>query len=609
MNAAPKSRDKLAKYRKILGGSVLAALLLGKSCKNQKKLTVNVLKIHLTLESRENYHMKMSYPARLFAGSLLILSLLTQSFAQTAAPALSNEETQFLSQLTIESIKTTTAALSAPEMEGRGTMQPGGDKAAQYIADRFIKLDMEPLGDKGSFLQKVNFKETVLTPETSFTVGAESLKLGSDYAFVPLPFEKVSKNAKGELVFIAYGIQSSSINRDDLAGIDVRGKVVVMMDGPPASISKEAWNNANASLTIMSGLIRAGVAGVISIAHGREKEPLEVGIDYLSRRQIAMEGESDQAEPVPLPPFLLAGGAAAEKLFAKSGITLAEARARAERNDFKPFKLNQEAKIVAKYKSTKGSASNVAGVIRGSDPKLKEEAILFSAHYDAYGTDKGKIFPGAADNALGVAEMIAVAEAFAKLPQKPKRSLVFLAVTGEEYGLYGSKYWAKKPTWDIKKVAANLNLDGVGTEVYAPVKTIVGYGAEHSSLGPLMDQVASALGAGTIPDPFPEEKIFYRSDHFSFVERGVPSLMLLGAPAGDKEIWIKRMKDWEKTDYHQPGDVIKADWNWSGAKTVADVMAIMGLRTANAEKMPEWLPTSRFAKLERGNDKKLPEEK
>ena len=138
---------------------------------------------------------------------------------------------------------------------------------------------------------------------------------------------------------------------------------------------------------------------------------------------------------------------------------------------------------------------------------------------------------------------------------------------------------------------------------------MVGYGAEHSSLGAMLGDVAQAFEVNVIPDPMPDEKVFYRSDHFSFVERGVPALMLLGAPAGDKEIWMKRIKDWEKTDYHQPGDTIQPGWAWEGPERVAEVMAILGWRISEGDKMPNWLSTSRFAKLERGNTKDLPEEK
>ncbi len=342
------------------------------------------------------------------------------------------------------------------------------------------------------------------------------------------------------------------------------------------------------------------------IGHGREEQPPDELISYFGRRQITMPNE--EGYPAFVPPFIYVSTKASEKLFSKSGVSLKVALIQAEENSFKPIKLNQKAKIIAKYKSNKGFSSNVAGYIEGSDPKLKEEAVLFTAHYDAYGMENGKIYHGAADNGLGTAEMLAVAEAFSKTENKPKRSLIFLAVTGEEYGLYGSKYWAKKPTWDIKKVVANLNLDGVGTEVYGPVKTMVGYGAEHSTLGAMLEDVSSTMGIKVAPDPVPTENIFLRSDHYSFVERGVPALMLMGAPEGNIEDAMKRMKEWEKTNYHQPGDTIQADWAWEGAETVAEVMGIMGLRLANADSMPTWLSTSRFGKLVRGNTKDLPKE-
>lgn len=545
------------------------------------------------------------------AMSALMVSLLIfgQIFAQQVAPvkvSLSTDEQQFASRINLQTIKDYTAALAAPEMEGRGTMQPGGDKAANWIADRFKALGMKPLGDKDSYLQKIDFKETIFTADTMLKVGTENLKLGTDYGF--LPYSSDEKSASGELVFIAYGLQSKAVGRNDLDGINVSGKIVVMLDGPPANISKADWDRVDAKWTILGNLVRGGAAGIIFIGTGREKatETPEIYIDYLSRRQIALGSESGNS--LPIPPVLMASTSGAEKLFAASGVKLKDALANAEQNTFKPVKLNQSAKIAAKYKTTKGTSSNVVGYIEGSDPKLKEEAVLFSAHYDAYGIENGKIYYGAADNALGTAEMLAVAEAFSKSPVKPKRSLIFLAVTGEEYGLYGSKYWAKNPTWNIKKVAANMNLDGIGTEVYGPVKSFVGYGAEHSTMGAMLADVTAAMGIRIVPDPKPEEKYFYRSDHYSFVERGVPALMLMGGGESMDET-MKRSEEWEKTSYHQPADLIDKTWVWDGAKTVADVMGVMGLRLANSDAMPSWLATSRFAKLERGNTKDIPEEK
>lgn len=535
----------------------------------------------------------------------LIFALFVQSFAQTAVAAakITAAEAELAEKIRVETIKEITAALSADEMQGRGTMQTGGEKAANYIADRFQKLGLKQLGDKGTFLQKIDFKESIAS-ETMFKIGDDSLNFGSDFAL--LPQNNGNKDVGGDMVFVAYGIQAKSINRDDLDGVDVSGKVVVMLEGPPANIPVEAWKKQKASRLFVRNLIIKGAAALVYIGHGREEHSPDESISYFSRRQITLPDE--EGFPPQIPPIVYVSAKGAETLFAKSGVSLKDALTQAENNNFKPFKLNQKAKIVAKYKTAKGTSSNVAGYIEGSDPKLKEEAVLFSAHYDAYGMENGKIYHGAADNALGVGEMLSVAEAFSKMATKPKRSLIFLAVTGEEYGLYGSKYWAKKPTWDIKKVAANLNLDGIGTEVYAPVKTVVGFGAEHSTIGAILEDVSAVFGITVIPDPMPDEKIFYRSDHYSFVERGVPSLMLLGAPGGDKEVWMKRSKDWEKGDYHQPGDAIKSDWAWEGAETVAEVMGIMGIRIANSDTMPEWLKTSRFAELKRGNTKDISEE-
>ena len=547
---------------------------------------------------------------RRFSAALMAsLLIFGQVFAQTTAPAkaaLAAEEKELAGKISLQTIKDYTAALAAPEMEGRGTMQPGGDRAANWIADRFKALGLKPLGDAGTYLQKIPFREDVLAPETVFKAGGTTLKHGVDYAYFPVSTNIIP--VEGELAFVGYGL--SKFGRDDLAGIDLRGKIAVLIDGPPANITQAAWDKADAKSSVFSNIARRGVAGIIFIGHGREKatETPEVSIDYLSRRQLSLAADDDEEEAQLYPPILIASRAGADKIFGKSRIALKDALEQAEKTSFRAFALDQTVNIVTKYRKTLGSSNNVVGYLEGSDPRIKEEAVLFSAHYDAYGVENGKIYAGAADNALGTAEMLAVAEAFSKSPVKPKRSLIFLAVTGEEYGLYGSKYWARNPTWDIKKVAGNLNLDGIGTEVYGPVKTMVGYGAEHSTMGAMLDDVTAALGMKVVPDPEPEEKYFYRSDHYSFVERGVPALMLMGGTESMTET-MKRAKEWEKTSYHQPADVIDKNWHWEGAKTVADVMGIMGWRLANADAMPAWLATSRFAKLERGNKKKIPEEK
>lgn len=555
------------------------------------------------MQNRNSYYLKHS---RLFLSFFLLLSFITTSFAQTAAPAksaLSSAEKEFAEKINVKTIQEITKTLADPVMEGRGTMQPGGDKAAEYIAAQMKTIGLKPRGDNGTYLQKIKFRETIVSPETTVKIGDETLKSGTDYYVHPMTAG--NKTGAGEMVFVGYGIVSDAAKHNDLAGVDIAGKVVVMMTGIPKELEGTEFQKTFNPFVNLQFLAKNKAAGAIFIRHGREQGgDFEIYSQYLSRRRVAMTDKL--STPNAAPPIAAVNNSVAEKLFAASGTTLKDAKELAETTNFKPVTLNKTASFDLKYKETIGTGSNVAGVIEGSDPKLKEEAIVFSAHYDAYGVEGGKIYPGAADNALGVAEMMAVAEAFGKSSPKPKRSLVFLAVTGEEYGLYGSKHWAANPTWDIKKVAANLNLDGIGTEVYGPVKTIVGYGAEHSSLGTVMSDIATAMDINVIPDPVPQEQVFYRSDHYAFVERGVPALMLLGAPAGDQKMWLKRVSDWEKVHYHQPGDTVQPDWHWDGARTVAVIMAVMAHRIASADTIPAWLPSSRFGKMERGHTGPVP---
>lgn len=542
--------------------------------------------------------------AALLLLTLFVLQVPAQMAARPVLASLTPEEKALVERISLDSLKGFTTALAADEMEGRGTMQPGGDKAAEWIAARYKDLGLKPLGDKGSFLQSIKFRETVLGGGTHFKMDGTDLVHGKDWAIVPQTARE--NTVKGEMVFVAYGIVADSINRNDLKGVNLKNKIVVMIDGPPANIPKEAWDKQSASQIFFGMIMQAGAKGIVYIGHGREKDPPELLIDYFKRRQISL---ADEPGPLALyPPIIYASSEAAAKFFEKSGVAYKDALAMAERNDFKAFDLKREGEISIKPQSTKGTSSNVVGYIEGSDPKLKEEAIVFTAHYDAYGVLDGKVYNGAADNALGTSEMLAVAEAFSKMEPKPKRSMIFLAVTGEEYGLYGSKYWAQNPTWDIKKISANLNLDTIGSEVYGPVKLVVGYGAEHSSLGPMLDEVAASYGIKVIPDPAPEEKVFLRSDHYSFVERGVPALMLMCGPEGTGESLVARIKAWEKLHYHQPSDDVMGDWHWEGAKTVADLMGILGLRLSNQEGMPSWNKSSRFGELKRGNTKELPEE-
>lgn len=551
--------------------------------------------------SRINFH------RRQFLAALLLVSLLSSPAvawqAGASAPAvkatatLTPPELKAANRLKLETIREVTTTLSSNEFEGRGTGQPGADKAARYLADRFAKLGLKPAGENGTYLQSIKFKSTQVLPESSFKIGDVVLKLGEDYLLLP-PYTSETVDSTGGVVFVGYGVVSPELKRDDLAGLELKDKVVIMLNGQPDGVDAATWRRATNPQTRAMNVFGRGAVAIMIAGAGTTAQPFSTIANYLSRRRVSLA-----SAPTPsfkIPPVLLSSDSAMEKLFAGSGMTYAQVQEKAKSGEMVSRDLGKTATIALRLKFAEATSDNVVAVLEGSDPQLKNEAVVYSAHYDAYGTESGRVYPGAADNALGTATIVAIAEAFAKSfpkpSKRPRRSVIFLAVTGEEYGLLGAEYWVGHPTWPLEKLAADINFDGIGTEVYGPVKRIVGFGAEHSNLGAIFEDVSVATGNVVTPDPLPEENAFVRSDHYAFVKRGVPALMLMGGPEGDPASWIPRMKKWLATDYHSPSDTVKPDWNWTGPQTLAKVGLIIGLRVANAEAMPTWNASSPFNK-------------
>lgn len=553
------------------------------------------------MHSFSRYNLRRS----VFLSALLAISILSSSTAawqngattaKRAVSALTPAERKATGRVKLETIKEITTALSSKEFEGRGTAQPGADKAAQYIADRFSKLGLKPAGDNGTYLQSIRFRSAQVLPESTVKVGDATLKHSEDYVVLP-GYSGGEMNATGGVVFAGFGVVSPELKRDDLAGLELKDKVVVLLGGKPQGVDDAAWQRASAPQARGMSIFGRGAVAMIVANAGTSAQPFKTISNYLSRRRVSLA--STPAPPFKLPPVLLASDAAVEKIFAGTGTTYAQILDQAKRGEAVSRDLAKSATIAIKTKVDEAPSSNVVAVLEGSDPKLKEEAIVYSAHYDAYGIDEaGRIFPGAADNALGTATIISIAEAFTsafpKPADRPRRSIIFLAVTGEEYGLYGAEHWVRNPTWPLAKVAANINFDGIGTEVYGPVKRVVGFGAEFSDLGTVFEEVSAAMGTIVTPDPMPEENAFVRSDHYAFVKRGVPALMMMGGPEGELATWLPRARKWLDTDYHSPSDTVKPDWNWSGPQTLAQVGLVIGLRVANADAMPAWRSTSPY---------------
>jgi len=526
---------------------------------------------------------------------LVLTALCLAATAATAAeppPGLSPAEREVFRRIKARIIREVTKELADDRMEGRGTLQPGGDKAAAWIADRMKTHGLAPGGEGGTYFQQVPLVASDYVEPTHVSIDGTPLTYGKDWStFGSVADMQVSP----PLVFAGHGMVSKKFGRDDLKDVDLKGKFVVTIEGRPADVSQEKWGEIAHDEDLLGTLSARGLAGLSIVTNGREAMPRSFILDQTARRRVSVPS-AGAAAPVPL---ILFGTAATERLL---GGPEAAKRAleEADAPGFTPRALSTKLDIQFALAKKEGTSPNVIGVIKGSDPVLAAEAVVFTAHYDGFGVIRNTIYNGAADNAIGVGEMLAVAEAFARAKVKPRRSLVFIAFTAEEYGLAGSKHYVSHPTWDLAKTAAVLNLDGIGTEIMGPMKSMVAYGAAFSSLGPMFFEVARAYGITPMDDPIPEQGVFQRSDHYSFVERGVPGLMLVGSPVDTPKAFSERFDEFERTKYHQPSDDVYRDWYWKGARKVADMMALVGHRVAQADTMPSFNAGTEYAGRVRG---------
>lgn len=520
--------------------------------------------------------------------------------------ALSRTEKNAAAQLKTETLREVTTTLASETMQGRGMAQPGGEKAAQYLADKFKSFGLRPGGDASTFFQNMKLKIQTPLPATEFKVNNDSFKFKTDFALAqPSPPSEL-KDVRGDLVFIGYGVVSNELKRDDLAGINVKDRIVMVLKGKPENVDDEAWEKAANEKVVFGRLIRKGAAGFVVIFQ-EDSARFPIAAAYVSNRNVMLAepvtGPAAAArwslellgEKYKLPPSVLISENAAVRIMAGSGNSFNRIRRQAEAGTFVSRDLKSQASILPRIKSENGTSSNVIGVIEGSDEQLKNEAVIFTAHYDAFGIDsEGTIYLGAADNALGVGKLIAMAEVLAQMDPKPRRSIIFIATTGEEYGDLGAEYWLKHPTWQLEKVAADINYDGSILEVWGKLGFILDFGFNHSDLNEIIKSVSAASGIEIIPDPLPGESFFTRSDHYSFVKRGIPSLFLSGGTAENAQNLMERAKKWQATNYHMPTDTVQPDWNWEGARAAAVLGLITGLRVANQNSMPAWKTDSPF---------------
>jgi hypothetical protein len=498
--------------------------------------------------------------------------------------------------------------LASDALKGREAGTPEYDIAANYVAAQFEALGLKPAGGKDSYLQPVPL--VLVRPDgegsVSLTRGGTTTRLafGTDYlpGGSPIAPETV-KDAP--LVFVGFGVVAPGFKRDDYAGVDVKGKIVVMLAGAPATLPTEERAHYGNGVTKRKLAAERGAVGTITVyTPTREKvSPFARG----ARNWRAYGATWARADGTPeyvggtAPGLATLSLAGAEKLFAgmAGGAKAVFAAAEGKTAKTKAMPLGMTAQVAVKTEIKRLMSSNVAGLLEGSDPVLKDQVVVLSAHLDHTGICpevKGDtICNGAMDNAVGIASMIEVAHGFKHLKVRPKRSILFLAVTAEEKGLVGADYFAQNPTLPAGTLVANVNLDM--PIITYDFKDVVAFGAERSTIGPAVARAAATRGIALVPDPQPDQGLFTRSDHYRFVQQGVPSVFLVTGPGGEGAAVFKAFL---KDHYHQPSDDMSLPFNWAaGAKFVGVNLAI-ARELADAPERPRWNKGDFFGTLYNG---------
>jgi hypothetical protein len=492
-------------------------------------------------------------------------------------------------------------ALANDQMRGRDTGSPEHLKAAQYVAAHFEQDGLTPAGTQG-FLQPVKFKAwKIVEPESSLALirggTIEPLALGED-AFIGrgvAPAESV----EAPLVFAGYGLTVPEMNYDDFAGLDVRGKIVVMLGGGPSNIPGPLKAHYQNGLERRRFLQRAGVVGTVTIQNPNTAD-VPWSRSALARFQESMElADPTLAVPDGQKITITVNPAHAGKWLEGSGHTLDELLALVAAGKPLPrFSLVPSLRARAKIATRELESQNVVAVWPGADPLLKNEYVVLSAHIDHVGVGEpingDSIYNGAMDNASGVATLMDIAQDLHDQKIQTKRSLLFVVVTGEEKGLLGSRYFAAHPTVNSKSMIADLNTD-MFLPLY-PLHILTVYGLHESDLGDTVRKVAQSLDVEVQDDPAPQRNVFIRSDQYSFIRAGVPSIMTdVGYKKGSKEEEIE--KDWLKNRYHAPSDDLNQPVDLQAAGQYNRLILTLAESVANTPARPQWKPDSFFRRF------------
>jgi len=499
-----------------------------------------------------------------------------------------------------EKLAADTKILASDEFEGRAPASVGEEKTVQFLEQEFQKLGLKP-GNGQSFFQEIPM--VVITAEPGAKLEIKGTKESTTFAykndFVALTervLEEVSL-ADSEIVFAGYGIVAPEFNWNDYQGLDVRGKTVVVLVNDPGYATEDPTLFSGRTMTYYGRwtykyeeAARQGAAGIFIVHEtGPAAYPWGVVENGWTGPKFSLTSEDNNMSRCAVEGWLQLE--TARKIFETAGLNYDELRTAASKRGFKAVPLRLRASLRLKNSVKKVTSRNVVALLPGSE--RADEYIIYLSHWDHFGTNPAlegdKIFNGALDNATGTAALIELAGAFKKLNRPPHRSIIFLAVTGEEQGLLGSEYYAAHPIYPTAKTAAVINMDALN--VYGRMKdiTVVGYGL--SDLDQYIETAAKEQGRTVNPDPTPEKGSYFRSDHFPFAKQGIPAIYpSAGTDSVEhgKEWTLAQREKYTAENYHKPSDEFDPKWDLSGAIDDLRLLFKMGYRLAMESTFPNW---------------------
>ncbi len=507
--------------------------------------------------------------------------------------------------ITAEKLRSHIAVLAHDSLEGRGPASTGDKKATSYIVSQFKKFGLKPAGDKGSYLQKVPLVGVTVDKATTLKIGNAQqqmeLAYSTDFVATTGTYEPLIEFRNAELVFVGFGIVAPEQQWNDYKDVDVRGKILVMLNNDPSSDDPKFFAGKGRTyygrwtykyeIAAEKGALGAIVIHTTPSAGYR----YEVIQNSWSREMFDLDMHST-SNGLKLKAWTTEE--ATRKYVQLAGFNLDSLTAKAQYSSFKPIPLGITLNGIMKSVVKRIETNNIIGKVEGSDPLLKDQYVIFTAHYDHFGIGRpingDSIYNGALDNASGTSLMMNLAETFSSLKEKPKRSLLFAAVAAEEQGLLGSKYYASNPTVPANKIAANINTDVIN--IVGRTSDISFQGSDRSSLGNDLAVVAKEMNLIVKPDQAPEQGGFYRSDHFSFAKVGIPAMSMGGGREviGVDTAFVRMMRERGGKIYHQPSDEISNDWNYDGALQQAEIVIRLAWRIANTIEMPYWNSGDQF---------------